>query len=99
MIELKQIYTYLIRDGYVIKKRVNLNEKYGYCLYDRSNNPVTAIHSKLFGKIAHLLKKKKGVYTLNLNTVRQQNGHATVKRIYKEKNQASPQPLSETERG
>ena len=83
MLETKQLYRHLICDGYTIKCRQNINENYGYCLYNGSS-PVAQIHNSQFKKIAHLLKKKKGVFSLNLNTVRQQNGHANVKKIYKQ---------------
>lgn len=81
--EFEDIYRLLLKCNYTIKKRKGFDQRYGYCMYD-GNRPVYQITSKQFNKIYFLMKEKKEVFTLNLNKVRQQSGHTTVKKVYKQ---------------
>jgi hypothetical protein len=60
------------------------NPKYGHRLRDESGTVVIKFYETTFRKIDHLLRKRKdGLFVLDKNEVRKQNGNSWVKKAYK----------------
>jgi len=80
----KTVILHLLTDGYLILCR-NFKGARKFKLFTGKQNPVRWLTDKQMDyRIKNLLKEnKKGIYTLNLNTVRSLDGRSWVKKQYK----------------
>lgn len=79
----KNLFLELVNTDNFIRERMNVNKRYGYCIYDKNMNPIKQVATFTFKKIEHLFDTVELSFLLSQSKILALHGNDYFKKTYK----------------